>query len=120
MNSRKWGEAVKTADETLINFTPRELALFKKLLFMKSFEMGTIENIARQIDGSRRGPITKEFIRKMIEHSCLTFEKTALARNGQEYPIYKRDRKQMTRVWKQTIYYRISEDILDEEKIILP
>lgn len=82
---------------------------------MKSFEPGTIENIARQIDGSNRGPITRDFLRKMIEHSCLTFEKTSIIGNGRECPIYKRDRKAMIYLWKKTIYYKISKDILHEK-----
>jgi len=113
MNSRRW-EAVDT-DEELINFTPRELELFRKILFMKSFEPGTIENIAKQIDGSNRGPITRDFLKKMVEHSCLTFEKTIVLSNGRECPIYRRDRKAMISLWKKTIYYRVSKDILQEK-----
>jgi len=113
MNSRKW-EAVET-DDDIINFTPRELGLFRRLLFMKSFEPGTLENIAKQIDGAQRGPITRDFLKKMVEHSCLTFEKTIILSNGRECPIYRRDRKAMILLWKKTIYYRISKDILHEK-----
>jgi hypothetical protein len=101
-------------DEEIINFTPRELGLFRKLLFMKSFEPGTLENIAKQIDGAQRGPITRDFLKKMVEHSCLTFEKTIIVGNGRECPIYKRDKKAMVNMWKKTIYFKVSKDILEE------
>jgi hypothetical protein len=105
-------------------FTEREVSLFRKLLSMKSFQAGTKEQIARQLDGHRANQVTRQFLEKLIQLSCLTFVEERMMRAGRgnderPVPVYTRDIEQMMRVWMRTEEYALSAWILDKKSLLV-
>ena len=98
-------------------FTRKEVILLRKLLFSDNFQPGTKEHITEFLDRGK-STVTREFVDKLIDLSCLTFNGTANVKVGNRYderPIYDRDRKRLKELWKQTEEYKLSYAIIDED-----
>lgn len=107
---------------SFLRFTPKEVSLFRRLLSATTFEPGTKEQVARQLDGKHASTSTREFVEKLIDLSCLTYIGPARIKVGshfEERPIFERDRKRMKDVWMQTEEFKLSFEVLDEDTDIL-
>lgn len=91
---------------------PREAEMFYKLLTLKYFQPGTVEDIMEQLDGPKRSAVTRHFIERMIAEGCLNYvgvRPGSGTQAGKEFPIYERNKKRMREFWEKTIYYQVSE-----------
>jgi len=101
-----------------LKFTINDYLVFIKLFRLKHFTPDTLKGIAVQIDGNGKWKSeTYNMLIKLVKISCLTYhsEKTIL---GKTYPTYTRDKKKMLELWKSSIYYKFSEEIIYDERIV--
>lgn len=101
-----------------IKFGLNDYHVFIKLYNLKHFQPSTLKGIAIQIDGNGKWlNSTWIMLEKLVTLSCLTFHSETVLQ-GKSYPIYTRDRKKMLEIWKSTIFYRFSEEIIFDERIV--
>lgn len=84
--------------------------MFFALLTLKHYQPGTIEDICRQLEGSKRNRHTEDFVRMMIKESVLRYDGVKQI-NGREHPVYVRDKKELRAFFEKTIYYHMAERI---------